>query len=682
MRNARLKHTILIWLCLLCANALQAQMIPVQHPRNGALRYEIDAKRMGVELTSDDALPRSREFKRIDSSYYVGWMFEGAYKYEHAADYLGNKNAAASLERAIQLLSRDYRRELSTRTSAPMTYFPVYRFHEDYSRIGYMLMNCYSNMEEPEKVMAMLQAAKKWNFQFQFGFEPYNYLGWTVHRNRFYTSAKYPFLRDSIAANEQLAHAYLDSCLRQINRNWQLNSAFLPDMYHESERLSVYHYKSILHSYALHIDSASYYYEKMRNTAVFPHNNYATFRMICGDFREAESEYELAIAQDGGDKRLKEWAYYTALLDIYKGMPKTGTALMKDMIKANGSTPGFGWYNIALARTLLYDGQIEEANRYANKAAEFKELHIGTTLGQTHYDFSVQLLKLLAKQDQWYMQKFEHRNWWYNLPVLGRMLTLTGERYMQQFLIINQLAQNPERDRVIYKLFSTESTVGWDETWFLIKDFSTNYFLDRFQKQAENDGRKYIKKYFNLYVARLKMEQGKHEEARQMLDAILRDPNMDAEYEKLFLARVFQAQAACAKELDRNDDYHTWMDRTFQIYPQLMPFSGMQMNMRLQVSGAADEAVMERLKDCNINWMADGSVPAPTVYLTFSGSGAKKTVSYYVMNSNGEYAVTKQGLNYTKPEVAAVELAYRIFNIGGKVPEEEAPEENDRGRAL
>ena len=45
------------------------------------VRYEIDAKRMGVDPSSEDALPRSREFKRIDSTYYVGWIFEGVYKY-------------------------------------------------------------------------------------------------------------------------------------------------------------------------------------------------------------------------------------------------------------------------------------------------------------------------------------------------------------------------------------------------------------------------------------------------------------------------------------------------------------------------------------------------------------------------------------------------------------------------
>ena len=61
--------------------------------KNYAARYEIDAKRLGVLPNDKDALPRSREFLRLDSTYYVGWMYEGIYKFERSSDYLGYKNA-------------------------------------------------------------------------------------------------------------------------------------------------------------------------------------------------------------------------------------------------------------------------------------------------------------------------------------------------------------------------------------------------------------------------------------------------------------------------------------------------------------------------------------------------------------------------------------------------------------
>ena len=43
--------------------------------QNSAARYEIDAKRIGVNFFDKDALPRSREFIRLDSTYYVGYYY-------------------------------------------------------------------------------------------------------------------------------------------------------------------------------------------------------------------------------------------------------------------------------------------------------------------------------------------------------------------------------------------------------------------------------------------------------------------------------------------------------------------------------------------------------------------------------------------------------------------------------
>src|SRR5689334_16830730 len=80
-----------------------AQGLSFSSKSKTAARYEIDAKRVGVDPTSKDALPRSREFLRLDSTYYVGWMYEGMYKYDRSADYLGYKNAIIPLQKAFDL---------------------------------------------------------------------------------------------------------------------------------------------------------------------------------------------------------------------------------------------------------------------------------------------------------------------------------------------------------------------------------------------------------------------------------------------------------------------------------------------------------------------------------------------------------------------------------------------------
>ncbi len=658
--------------------APQQPMLPPQlmppHPQNKMSEryFNIDAKRMIESPESEDALPRSREFKRIDSTYYVGWMFEGIYKFNHSADYLGYKNAAVPLERALNLLEHDYAKALSTRTDQLLVFYPIRFIMLDYTQIAYYLMQCYNNTEQPDKAFALLRRTQKWNLQMDWYMDTYNFLAWTIHRNRFYTSLKYPFLKNSIEANEKLANSYLDSGMRKIVRNRKINEQlkqFFPG-YEQREWMSVYHYKNMLYAYAFNIDSADHYFGLMREAGRLPHNNYANFLVTCGNFRTAEEEYRIASQQDMSDKRLQEWAYYTSILDLYKANTKRSIVLARDMIKAAGSTPGYGWYNIALARAMLYDGQVSESQRYADKAAEFKELHIGTTLGQSHYDFSIQLLKLIGKELSWEMDKFEHRNWWYNPSVLLDMSRKMSDKYLQQFLIINQFAQNPERDRVIYKLFSTESTVSWDEIWYLIHDFSTNFFVRRFEQEAVNEKRERIRKYFALFVARLKMQQGKYDEGKKILERVRLDPNVDPEYEKLFVARIYQAEAECAAHDKNEAAKNDWLYRMYKFYPQLVPFTGMQMNMNLHVTGTTDKEVENSLRSCNINWVTDLSVPAPDAYVSFHAAGNKKTITYYVIDRSGNTIVPKQTFAWQKADEAGKTLAYRLFNIGGKEEEE------------
>lgn len=656
MRSFLLLSIVLMIVCF--GNDARAQ-------RNPAQRYEIDAKRVGVDPNSDDALPRSREFLRIDSTYYVGWLFEGVYKYNHAADYAGFKNAAIPLERALATLERDYHKQLFTHSNTLVEFAQAIKYQADYTLIGRVLLDCYANTERSNDVVALLRRTLHWNFQRDIYLDVYNFLGWTVHRNRFYTHDKYPFLLGSIDENEALANRYLDSGLARLEHFRPMNAIFPPGYYQE-DQLKVYHYKSVLFSYALNKDSAEYYFGKLRNTLYFPYNNYGNFLGVMGDFKGAAENYVYAAPQDGTDKRLKEWAYFSSILDIYKGKPKDGTDLMKDMIRANGTTPGFGWYNIALARTLYYDGQIDESIRHNVKASQFKELHIGTTLGQSHYDFALNLNRLMDKEAQIEMKRFEHSNWWYNPSVLWDMSSMLGDKYLQQFLIINQFALNPERDRVIYKLFSTESVVSWDEIWYLIKDFSTRFFISKYQDELVNDKRPLLKKYFKLFLARLKMRQGNYKDAETILTEAAADNTRQEDFEQLFNARVCEALVKCEKENDKRSLADEWMYKYYITFPQLVPFSSERCNMRLITSGNVDKDVIARLKDCNIHFVDDISIPAPVAYVSFSHISDRNRIEYYVLDKTGAYVVEKQAFSYKKADEAGKSLAYRLFNIGDR----------------
>ena len=163
------------------------------------------------------------------------------------------------------------------------------------------------------------------------------------------------------------------------------------------------------------------------------------------------------------------------------------------------------------------------------------------------------------------------------------------------------------------------------------------------------------------------MKKGDYEEANLLLNEVLLDPNTDAEYEKLLVARTLQAQAECAKEKKNTNAYNDRMYRMYQFYPQLIPYTGLTMNMNLHIAGTEDKELTGRLRDCNINWKSNAAL-APQAYLIFSNAGGKKKVEYYVLDGSGNYIVQKHVLPYKNAGTAATQLAYRLFNIGGSVP--------------
>ena len=160
-----------------------------------AARYEIDAKRIGVDPASKDALPRSREFIRLDSTYYVGWMYEGMYKYDRSADYLGYKNAIVPLQKAFDLLEKDYQKTFRTLYNDVNNLIVNFNRYQDLYVIFTALKFCYDNVEMPGKSMQLIDRIQDYHFKNDIGFELCYQRSWMYHRNRFFTSSKYDFLK-------------------------------------------------------------------------------------------------------------------------------------------------------------------------------------------------------------------------------------------------------------------------------------------------------------------------------------------------------------------------------------------------------------------------------------------------------------------------------------------------------
>ncbi|WP_153796166.1 tetratricopeptide repeat protein [Foetidibacter luteolus] len=659
-RSKKMWQAMLLLLLFQCAGIVSFAQ------GNQAARYEIEAKRMGVKPTDKDALPRSREFIRLDSTYYVGWMYEGIYKYDRSADYLGYKNAIPALEKALRLMDKDYGNTLKNMYSSIMFFAQNVPRYQDLFSICGALQACYDNIEMPDSVMALLDKIDKYRFRKDF-FGVYYHRAWTYHRNRFYTSEEHPFLGNSIEANEKKAFDWCYKGLGFVDRNRELNEQWFGPGQAQRDKQIIYHYLALLHCYNKNYDSSEYYYERLREGGGISYNNYANMQHEVGKFENA-IEYFTIDLNKSYLRMLREPYYYLPELHVYGGRTKEAIKMNQQIIASVGSTPGFGWYNISLARGYMYDGQLDSCEEALNKAANFKELHIGTTLTQSQYDFTINLLKVQLIDRKIARVKFLNKNWWYSPSALYDIASLKVAKLMAEYVVVNELAFNPERNRLVYDLFCSEATTSFDEAWYLLKDFSPKYFKEKYETYQQKDTRENLQRYFQLFTAKFKWEAGNKSAAREDLDRILNTAVTDTANEKLFTGRLFEGLSKAYEKDGRQSTYGLYRSRLFESYPQLIPFSGIKMQVMLNTAGVDDEItkqVIEELKDANIEWVNanDGYVPVATV--TFNKRGNKYEALINVRSGTNKPVVAGERIIFSKPAKVGGEIALRLFGKGG-----------------
>ena len=657
-----INYSLLITCALLVTTTVSAQ--------NDAARYEIDAKRIGVSFLDKDALPRSREFLRLDSTYYVGWMYEGMYKWDRSADYLGYKNAITPLRKAFVLIQKDFGSMFSNLFEPVNLTQPNIAHYGDLKAITEALKECYDNLEMPDSVMWVANSYDKFKFHIdEIGVNTIK--AWTFHRNRFFTSAKFSFLKNSVEENEKMALAYCYKDLARIDFYEPQVQMFGPGL-SNNFRMNSYYYLALLHCYLKNYDSSEYYYQKLIQGNRVSWNNYGGMQHEIGHFANAITDHMRDENKYFLPGMLREPYYYVPELYVYGGRTKEAINMAQGAINQSGSTPGFGWYNIALARSYMYDGQLDSSEYALNKAANFKELHIGTTLTQNQYDFTINLLKVQLYDRKIDQAKFLDKNWWYNPATLSSLVKYKSEKMLAEYVIINQLIFMPpqERARTVYDLFCGESTTNFDEAWYLLRDFSTSYFSKKYHDYQQTDKRKNIQRYFKLFEARFKQQSGNQKEGMQLLQEL--DANapaeVDATAEKLYLARLYEALAKGYDDDGNKPALNESRKRLYEEFPQLVPFSGLKMDMKLNTGGQDDavtKQVISDLKGCNINWVEGNGEFNPVVSITF----AKKTERYEavitVKMPSGKVVVNNQRLLFNKADGAGAEIALRIFGKGG-----------------
>ena len=428
---------------------------------------------------------------------------------------------------------------------------------------------------------------------------------WTYHRNRFYTSSKFNFLENSVSENEAQAFKYCYIALAEIEANRPLNDLWFGAGQAEVDKLGVYHYLAMLHNYNKNYDSSEYYYERLAEAGNVSWNNYGSLKHELGEIAVSLDFYN-RDKYKYQQKILKEPFYYIPMLDVYAGRTKDAMALCKEAILNAGSTPGFGWYNIALCRSYLYDGQLDSAEYVIQKAADFKEVHIGTTLTQSQYDFTINLLQLQLADKKMALVKFQNKGWWYSPSAWYKLLGLKVQKILLQYVLINQMSANPERDRTVYDLFCGESTTTFDEAYYLIKDFSPRYFINKYENYQKTDKRQNIQRYFKLMTGQLQEENGDEQDALNNYQELIKEVRLDTANEKLFLGRLYEGLSKVSDETGNTPNQEFYANALYEEYPQLLPFSGIKMNMVL-VTNNFDEntrKVVDELKNCRISWVS------------------------------------------------------------------------------
>lgn len=644
------------------------------------VRDQIDRERNEgtTSFFDEKMLQKARGFIRRDSTYHVGYMLEGGFLFFRANDELGFRKAIEPLAKALRFIEHDYDRQLRTRSNNYAVYSANYRYHFDYGLITYFLNRCYQNVEMQDKAMEVARHVRDRNMQIEGNLDAYNTMAWMFHRNRMYTSEQFSFLKNTVKENVAAANKCLDSALRKIRKDFAVNNGLYDPSFLNRQYLSTYHYKAMIHDYLLDLDSANLYYDLLIQNGAYSSNNYAEFKLAMGEFGESELYFQEAEEREqNAEKTTKEYYYMRGTLAIYRGAPDRADTLLTNVLAKQGSTPGYGWHNIGLARAQHYSGLTAESQERTNKAARFQELHIGTTWGQEQYNLAVAALnytnQLQFKKEYW----FEHQEWyfWLNPVNWYRWVKYTLEIRHQKMVLASLVAANPEREQVIYSVFSAENLITFDEVWDVIDGFGNEYFIDIYEKRLRTDKRPRLKKYFKYFLGKLYLAEGKESQAVEYFNQVLRDPDREDEYQTLLMARAYEglAEATSGSERER------YVRQMYLLFPQLVPFSNQTMSFTLRVADDEDVAgdILEDLKDCRID--LGGDKDAPKVTLAFQRKGSAISINYKVETTmrilqNGNLLVDED-----QHDQAGRLLAYRLFGIhkdaiGEKLPAEKTVE--------
>ncbi|MFN8436214.1 MAG: hypothetical protein U0V72_01145 [Cytophagales bacterium] len=634
------------------------------------VRQEIDAKR--IDFADKKALEVSRDFIKLDSTYYLGWLYQGSGRSERAQDKFGYELAQRSYEKAIKLFEKDFKSKLKVKPDDIMNYIEAFQRQVDYTYMAYQLFTAYMATEEIDKAYALARKVLKLKMSNTIYFDPYNYLCWITHRARTSTSKKHSFLRDNVIDNERLALKYLDSSDKLIMKNYNANvSLFGENAINEKFKYNTY-YRTIIYSYLVKADSAEAAFEKLKYTPHFSHNNYAYLKLVCGDFKNFETEFLIEKQNDDpAEKRTKEYNYMLSIANIYKGNPRADVDSLPFLISQKGEIPGFGWDNLALARSCYYASEHKKAANYLKVADNFTELHLNTTWSPEQYNYSISLLKYLLSQQKIDLLKFNQEKWFLNLSILKELPALYIDKIRKGYKYTNDFGLNQEREIAFYQLFNSECLITFDEIWKTIEQYNIPFFIKKYESFEKLENRKGVKRYYQYFLSKLHFRNGDLDKALSYVDKILKDPNLQVSHEKLLLARINELQAHIYKQKGDQEKERLYSLKYFELYPTLYQFSDLNKTIRVKTDtqNPAIDSLLNELEQTQIDIPATDD---PLEYPLCEINLLKNKLILYKVSVGGN--LMYQDTLKLEPKAGFV-LANRIF--GSQITDVELYESNN-----
>ncbi|WP_460220345.1 hypothetical protein [Psychroserpens sp. MEBiC05023] len=630
-----------------------------------AQRIEIDRleREFRGKYNSRKAFELSQKMIQLDSTYYVGHFFEANYRYFRASDKRGYESAIKSLVKAIDLLEKDYPRSLR-RTTEIRTYIDRYQLQRKYVVLIYYLSKCYEHIDKPGEAIKVIRRLQKRDFVFNFGINPYSNMSWIYLRNRMYSPEKYEFLKPTIEENLEMASKYADSIkTSDKNNQWFLNT-YWPNNANDA-LLSYYHYKNIIYSHQIKIDSAEYFSNQLERYNRLSYNNYGNLQFIQAKYQDAENSYDTAREEDNyEDKSVKEFDYMQSAIKIFQNDLTSSKSIIENSIKRLGTSPGFGWNNIALSRAHYYAGDLKKSKEFRDKAANFKEIHVNSTWGEVAYDRNTLLFKYLFHKKSINEIQFRDKYYWYKAKKLYQISKDHFKQENAHLLLTSELSADPERFIGYYNLFASENNIFFDEIWELIKYFNSEYFIDIFQKKLIEDERERVHKYFKYFIAQFHLEDGDYDLAINEFENVLKDEFLDTENEKLLIARIHEALSKAYAENDDTNLADENLLAFYNMYPQLIPYSDLKMKFNLEVANTTltseEETIIEELKDCNIEWV-ENDTNWPTLKVSITQKDNTQHINYQVITDNE--TKFEGNVNTKDIEHPGQLVAFRAFGI-------------------